>query len=607
MDNYVKKPKLLLFVWVFLVSFSVHLSGQQKQPLKSIPEGDFNALFRQTLKDSKDVLMIIKSFVSSFGAFLQQASYLESSKIEAIKRDPNRQNKGVGLIIDFSYQGSGPLGKGYQGVMVKPVMEIAPPYLQDLFSKALELSCKQLFNGRQIKDPITQQMILGSSPFVEFMFKMVLLAKAKSQKKIDKNSFNGQLFMLMYRLSITPGSTNVNDLFKRFPAPLKSILNSVKIQKKPLKNFLQNYFIQFQEIKNYDFSRVETTQLKKRDMGKVIKILSAIFLRAAIDYLKAYDAFVQTDKGKLLALQIKNEKNLKKIAAFAQQVPGYETIVGEMQDRLLGLVLRLSMYKKIKNSLKTKLAPLINPLLALFGLSLDDVLPPDDQLKSQEAGEMPESELDSALGDDSFLGDSAIDEIQASDIPDVSLPEETVVLQEGDVVQAEASVIAPEEVTSAVKQVTPEVVVQKPAAKVLPEKLEVKIKQKPAATKPVQEKLAPKISAQEKPPAQPALAAATEVHPIDLLDDCMDAYDTFDQQGLVDQAASLALEKRLMDAALDARDDFETYDTSDLADLGYALLDADSYLEDSKNRKEFRDFFLLVKKTLAKKGFVLKE
>lgn len=390
---------------------------------------DITALFIQALEDAYRRFLLLESLFKD--KMPQQLSsqhrYKEMLKIQLIDKDPVDPSKFLGMMFTFDDAGHGNLDP-FSGFVVDITLDFIPEPFHTPLVQRIKALLMSLINGQLISDPTTGTLVLRSSPVMEFLFKVTLLTKdfahdvktynlARQQvpsqmvgKAIDAKTYGAETLLLAYRLAQVPGIKTAQDIIEQMPAPFKIILGTIKISGKTFTDYFSTIWDQFYNLVHYDFTQPTTSALGNSDIPEIINIMVAVFLRAMADYTKAYDTFVATPAGKSAEKDLQITKNR---TTFNKQLPGYDQLKKDAQDRLIALFKRFKYYRNVKQKLIDKVKPFADPLLAPAGLSIDALFPPDNQFALEPADQTMLTDTDNLLSADSMLAPN-VDQVDIS-------------------------------------------------------------------------------------------------------------------------------------------------------------------------------------------------
>ncbi len=406
-------------------SKSALVSGQKPAAAKKpgLQISDFKVYFEQEIEKTRKRLEVLHQVISNLPKYIKNTSYEESSALRIaepdpmvpVPIDPTIPPDMIGLVIDFGQSGFGPLTK-FTGFTIDIRLDSLPDFLSSLFEDAIKSFLKSRINGKLLVDPKTKRRILKSSPIMEFIFKLVLLAQDMARKnddlaKIDARILNNQLMLLMYRLSDTPEFKDINDVFKLLPPFFTPLLDQIKIANKSVRTYVMFVWKEFMSIKNYDFTTSDTREMTNKDMPEIVKIMMAIVLRALVDYTSAKNAFVQTPEGKAAAEELKKTGDN---AAFNAKMSGFEQVKSDTIAHATSLITRFKAFRVFKARLLARIRPLANDILKPLDMTVDDFFPSEEGALTPEEEAML-AETDAMFAEDPMFGE---DLEQFEEIPD---------------------------------------------------------------------------------------------------------------------------------------------------------------------------------------------
>lgn len=247
------------------------------------------------MSEASKQLSLFLNALKELGTRLGQLKYDQADKIEILTSQD--QQKAMGFVINFKDKGHGALdnlngfaldirfGSTFDslGVLANPIRDQAVSGI------------KSLVGGTPSTDPETGRPVLMGNATMEFIFKAMILARNYADKDpvsgIDEKVFGMEMALLLARLAKTPGVKDVKDALKAVPGPLRSIMQGIKISGKSLEEYLSSLWEEIKFAVTYDFTKKDSTQIDNSDIPTVVRVMSAIICRAAIDYTFAKDVF----------------------------------------------------------------------------------------------------------------------------------------------------------------------------------------------------------------------------------------------------------------------------------------------------------------------------
>jgi hypothetical protein len=436
-----------------ITSSQAGVGMQDASPAKAEKDssaGDLNAFFKQQMNDAVKRLATLKSVFVKISQYLQDVTYDEDAQIELLTKDPVDPSKKIGLIINFGDSGHGALS-GFDGFTVDLVIEAVPDFLLNAFSGALKDALAPLFKGRSFSDVKTKVRVLKSSAPLEFIFKMILLVNDFARKeaddlRIDLRHFNVEMMLLMFRLAQTPGIKDIADVFNQIPEPLKNMVEQVKIKTKTARQYITSLWKNYLSMANYDLKKIdnEWTALKAslgagsvdalnkwaagepldaalfdklwdevlskqkpvwgaKDVTMILEALSAVGLRAVVEYTKAKDKFSLSAAGKEALAALEEDEDT---AAFNKKLPQFKDLKKALLIRFMIIASKVDGFMALQNKILERVRPVIDELLTQFGIQLDSIFP-REKAKTQEEleAEALQSELEAELAREAMFGE----------------------------------------------------------------------------------------------------------------------------------------------------------------------------------------------------------
>jgi hypothetical protein len=347
----------------------------------------------------------------------QGGSFATTTKLAFIERDGNAD---VGFTFTFQEPGADSLSP-FRGAAIEYSLSNVYPLFRNLFFQVLN---RVVFEGTEIEtvDPITkvQEKDFVSSPSIEFLLKVILLARDNKKGVINLSAFKNKLILLIAKLVKTPGLATFEDVLEQLPGPLTLLAKNIPIDGKPVLDYLNEMWGVVVQAVKYDFDKGPSKTLTIKDIKEIASFLTAVIFRMTIEYQEAIDLYRKSPIGQEAWEKYLQNKDQK---TFDAGLPGAKNIKTNVATRLMNFITKFSEFKKIRNKVLSLLDPIVKPLLEPYGLSLAFLLPGGDDVidsaASDTASQIDEmasllnGDADMAAGDDSDqgqVGDVASDE-----------------------------------------------------------------------------------------------------------------------------------------------------------------------------------------------------
>ena len=408
----VKKNLILLLALLFVPLYAQEIKPMQ-QPQQSptsqkfIPpvlskkkKDTFLEQFNKTLDQVfKTYIPMMTTLLKEFPTQLKNYSFEKTTTINLLTKDPSAPAKQSGIIIYLLTPGYGDTLNGFTGVYV----DIRLDSLEDSFRNTAVNVSKQVISylvmGKTTKDKVTGFTTLKTHPLMEFFVRLGLLVK--DMPTLGFSTFNANLFRLMIKFVNTPEMAKPEQALEKLPPFIAPILKSVKIEKKTVYDHIQHILVEMGEIFTYDFSQSNNRELDVKDFQEIIKIALAIPVQALVQYGKAFESFSKTPTG---ILAIKKAKETGTEQLFFKQIPEMGKIRNQILSRGATLVQRLKFFRILRPKLIAALKPIIDPLLAPIGVTLDQILPaPGEEEALSAEDKQLLAQADDLLGANPFV------------------------------------------------------------------------------------------------------------------------------------------------------------------------------------------------------------
>lgn len=372
---------------------------QQQTPLSPEKKQDpVLEAFNKTLNQATALIKELFELIKKFPELIKGVSFSASTTISFF----GNATKQLGFVFYLNHPGYGDSLGAYQGFIIDVRLDALPGVFGVAFTNLSKELLKNILMGSTTRDQASGLVTLRSNPLFEFFLRLALLVK--DRPTMSGSVFSANLFKLMVRFVSTPGLTDPYQALSQLPPFLAPILNSIKLGDKTAYEYLSLLLQDMSDVFNYDFSQEDDTELDVKDMPDIIKIALAIGAKAAIEYSKAYQAFVQTPQG-IAAIKMAKASNKENI--FYKQIPELEMIKSNMLARAAALVQRFKQFRIVRDKIIEAIAPALNPVLKdLFGITLEDLFPRRGTKKVEQISASDEAllaQVDALLGQDAML------------------------------------------------------------------------------------------------------------------------------------------------------------------------------------------------------------